>query len=285
MPARPALPAGSIFREGLFEGKTVVVSGGGTGIGRAIAGEAAALGARVVICSRSMEHLEATRAEIAAAGGRVDAFACNIREPESVTALFRHVGDTCGAVDALVNNGGGQFLSPAEAITPKGWHAVVETNLTGTFYMSQAALHAGLRDRRGAIVNIVMEMWRGFPGMAHSGAARAGVVNLTQSLALEWATYGVRVNAVAPGIIDSSGLERYPAEVKAQLAAVASEVPAARMGTEREIAAAVLFLLSPAAAFISGATLRVDGAGSLYRLQGYVIAEHAPWPAWGGEVD
>ncbi len=277
------MPIHSIFRDRLFEGKLIVVSGGGTGIGRAIAREAASLGAQVIICSRSLEHLEPTRDEIAAMGGKVSAFTCNIREPESVAAFFQQVGERHGPVDALVNNGGGQFLSPAESITPKGWHAVVETNLTGTFNMSQAALNAGMRERGGAIVNIVMEMWRGFPGMAHSGAARAGVVNLTQSLALEWAAYGIRVNAVAPGLIRSSGLDRYPPAVKAQLASVANEIPAHRMGTEGEIAAATLFLLSPAATFISGTTLKVDGAGSLYRLQGYEIADHAPWPAWDAE--
>lgn len=270
----------SIFRDDLFAGQTIVVSGGGTGIGRATARELAQLGASVVICSRSPEHLEPARAEIADAGGKVEALVCNIRDPEAVTALFAQVRERYGRVDALVNNGGGQFLTPAEAITPKGWHAVVETNLTGTFYMSQAALNAGMREHGGAIVNVVMEMWRGFPGMAHSGAARAGVVNLTQSLALEWAAFGVRVNAVAPGIIDSSGLQNYPPAVRAQLAGIAKDVPAQRMGTEAEIAASILFLLSPAAAFISGATLKVDGAGSLYRLQGYSIPEHAPWPAW-----
>lgn len=277
------MPAGSIFRDGLFDGKTIVVSGGGTGIGRAIARELALLGATVVICSRSLEHLEPTRDEIAAEGGKVDALVCNIREPEAVEAFYKQVSERHGSVDALVNNGGGQFLSPAEAITPKGWHAVVETNLTGTFYMSQAALNAGMRERGGAIVNIVMEMWRGFPGMSHSGAARAGVVNLTQSLALEWASYGIRVNAIAPGIINSSGLDRYPPAVKAGLTSVAKEVPAQRMGTEAEVAAATIFLLSPAASFISGTTLRVDGAGSLYRLQGYTIPEHTPWQAWGDD--
>jgi citronellol/citronellal dehydrogenase len=271
----------SIFRDRLFDGKTIVVSGGGTGIGRAIARELAALGATVVICSRAAEHLEPTRAEIAAAGGKVTALPCNIRDPAAVQAFFAEVVRRHGRVDGLVNNAGGQFLSPAEAITPKGWHAVVETNLTGTWYMSRAALDAGMREHGGAIVNVVMEMWRGFPGMAHSGAARAGVVNLTQSLALEWAPYGVRINAVAPGLIDSSGLTRYPEAVQAQIATMATEIPAARMGTESELAAPVIFLLSPAAAFISGAALRVDGAGSLYRLQGFAIPEHAPWRAWG----
>jgi citronellol/citronellal dehydrogenase len=270
----------SIFRDGLFDGKVIVVSGGGTGIGRAIARELASLGATVVICSRSAEHLEPARAEIAAAGGDVTALGCNIRDPEAVSAFFAEVVGHHGHVDALVNNAGGQFLSPAEAISPKGWHAVVETNLTGTWYMSRAALEAGMRERGGAIVSIVMENWRGMPNMAHSGAARAGVMNLTQSLALEWAAYGVRINAVAPGIIDSSGLKQYPEPVQAQLAAVARDVPAGRMGTESEVAAAVLFLLSPAAMFISGATLKVDGAGSLYRLQGYVLPERESWPQW-----
>ena len=273
----------TIFRPGLFAGKTIVVSGGGTGIGRAIARELAALGATVVICSRSLEHLEPTRDEIVASGGQAVVYQVNVRDPDAVAALFTQIQERDGRVDGLVNNAGGQFLSPAEAITPKGWHAVLETNLTGTFYMSRAALDAGMREHGGSIVNIVMEMWRGFPGMAHSGAARAGVVNLTQSLALEWAQYGVRVNAVAPGLINSSGLKSYPPEVQATYQAIAREVPAARMGTEAEISAAVTFLLSPAATFISGTTLKVDGAGSLYRLQGYTIPDHAPWDAFGGE--
>lgn len=275
----------SIFRDDLFAGQTYVVSGGGTGIGRAIARELASLGAVVVLCSRSPEHLLSTRDEIVATGGKADALACSIRDAEAVNAFFTTVVERHGPVSGLVNNAGGQFISPAESITPKGWHAVVETNLTGTFYMAQAAFTHGLRETGGTIVNIVMDMWRGYPGMAHSAAARAGVVNLTQTLALEWAAYGVRVNAVAPGIINSSGLKTYPAEVQAQVATFASDVPARRLGTEREVAAAVTFLLSPAAAFISGETLKVDGAGSLYRLQGsYTIPEHAPWPAFDEET-
>jgi citronellol/citronellal dehydrogenase len=269
----------SVFRAGLFSGKTIVVSGGGTGIGRATARELAALGAHVIICSRSHEHLEPAREEIAGSGGKVTALICNIREPESVAAFFAMAQEQgVERIDGLVNNAGGQFISPAEAITPRGWHAVVETNLTGAFLMSRAALDAGMREHGGAIVNIVAEMWRGFPGMAHSGAARAGVVNLTQSLALEWAVYGIRVNALAPGIIDSSGLKTYPMAVQEQVAGIAAETPSLRLGTESEIASAVTFLLSPAAAYISGATLKVDGASSLYRLQGYTIADHVPWP-------
>jgi citronellol/citronellal dehydrogenase len=279
------MPVNSIFREGLFAGQTIVVSGGGTGIGRATARELAGLGARVVICSRSLEHLEPTRDGIVAAGGQADALVCNIRDPEAVETFFATVVERYGRVDGLVNNAGGQFMSPAEAISPKGWHAVVETNLTGTFSMTRAAFTHSMRAHGGAIVNIVVENWRGFPGMAHSGAARAGVVNLTQSLALEWARYAVRVNCVAPGIINSSGLRHYGPDITPLLERVVREVPAGRMGTESEIAAAVTYLLSPAAAFISGTTLKVDGAGSLYRLQGYVIPEHEPWPAFDAFAD
>lgn len=275
----------SIFRPGLFTGKTAVVSGGGTGIGRAIARELASLGATVVICSRAAEHLEPTRAEIEMAGGRAIALTCNIRDTDAVEAFWDSAIERAGPVDALVNNAGGQFLSPAESISPKGWHAVIETNLTGAFNMSRAAYLHGMRERGGAIINIVADMWRGFPGMAHTGAARAGVVNLTQTLALEWAQSGVRVNAVAPGLIDSSGLKTYPEALRAQLATIAKDIPAQRMGTEEEVAAAIVFLLSPAAAFISGATLRVDGAGSLYRLQGYTIPQHEPWPSYDGGAE
>jgi len=270
----------SIFREGLFKDKTIIVSGGGTGIGRATARELAGLGATVVICSRSAEHLEPARDEIVAAGGQATAIPCNIRDPQSVEDLFTSVLARHGRIDALVNNAGGQFLSPAARISPRGWHAVVETNLTGTFYMTQAAFTHYMRDHGGAIVNIVAEVTRGFPNMAHSGAARAGVINLTKSLALEWAQHGIRVNAVAPGLINSSGLQTYAPEIQAQFLADAQEVPAQRMGTESEVAAAITYLLSPAAAFISGTTLYVDGAASLYRLRDFVIPEHTPWPAY-----
>lgn len=273
------MAADSIFREGLFAGKTIIVTGGGTGIGRATARELAALGAHVILCSRAPGHLEATRDAIIAAGGQASALRCNIRDPESIAAFFDAVMAAHSQIDGLVNNGGGQFLSPAESIEPKGWNAVIDTNLTGTFAMSQAVFKRSLREHGGAIVNVVMEMWRGMPGMAHSAAARAGVVNLTQTLALEWAHHGVRVNAVAPGIIDSSGLKNYGDAMRPMIQRIAAETPAQRMGTESEVAAAIIFLLSPAATYVSGATLRVDGASSLYRLQGYAIPDHAPWPA------
>jgi citronellol/citronellal dehydrogenase len=272
------MQSASIFRPGLFEGQVVLITGGGTGIGRAVARELASLGASVAICSRAMEHLEGTRAEIEAAGGQVFARSCNIRREEEVNATVQAVLERFGKLDGLVNNAGGQFFSPAEQITPRGWQAVIETNLTGNFYMSQAAMRHWMREHGGAIVSVVIEMWRGFPQLAHSSAARAGVVNLTQTLAVEWAQYGIRLNAVAPGLIASTGLSTYPDAVRASLQASLKDNPARRMGTESEIAAAIIFLLSPAAAYISGATLRVDAASSLYRPLIFEIPEHEPWP-------
>lgn len=268
----------SVFRPDLFAEQTIIVTGGGTGIGRAIAHELASLGAHVVLASRTEEHLLRVRDEIEQAGGSATVQVCNIRDEEQVRNLFDVALDTRGRIDGVVNNGGGQFLSPAEHISRNGWHAVVDTNLNGTFLMCREAFNRWMGEHGGAIVNIVSEMWRGFPGMAHSGAARAGVVNLTQTLAVEWARAGVRVNAVAPGLIRSSGLQQYGEAMQPIIEQMVQHLPAKRMGTEGEVAAAVTFLLSPAAAYISGATLRVDGASSLWR-QAWEVEDHTNAPA------
>ncbi len=268
----------SVFRDGLFNEQVMIVSGGGTGIGRCIAHELASLGATVVICSRKLLNVERTRDEIAAAGGKALALSCDIRNAEQVEALMDTIMERCGRIDGLVNNGGGQFISPAEDIRLKGWNAVIETNLTGAFLMSKHAMQRSMRDHGGAIVNILMDLWSGFPGMAHSSAARAGVENLTKTLAVEWAQYHIRINSVAPGIIRSSGLSNYDPSI---LKDIASYVPARRLGSESEVAAAVTFLLSPAASYITGDTIRVDGASSLWRTN-YDIAEHTPTPPYHG---
>ncbi len=267
----------SVFRPGLFAERTVVVTGGGTGIGRAIAHELAALGAHVVLAARSEGPLAAVAEELRAAGGSASHRVCNVREEAEVEALFAWVVAERGRLDGLVNNAGGQFVGPAEGFSKKGWNAVVETNLTGTFLCCREAHRAWIGAHGGAIVNIVSEMWRGFPGMAHSGAARAGVVNLTQTLAVEWAQAGIRVNAVAPGLIRSSGLVKYGEAMQPFIEEVVRDIPARRMGTEEEVAAGVTFLLSPAAAYVSGDTLRVDGAGSLWRKT-WEIEAHDNWP-------
>jgi citronellol/citronellal dehydrogenase len=275
----------SIFRPKLFAGQTVIITGGGSGIGRAAAHELASLGAHVVMAARKLERLERVRDEIAGAGGSASAYRCDIRDEAQVTALFEAVLAERGAIHGLFNNGGGQFLSPAEQMTLKGWQAVVETNLTGTFLMCREAFRSAMRERGGAIVNMLVDNSRGFPGMAHSAAARAGVENLTRTLAVEWAHAGVRVNAVAPGLIQSSGLDTYGEAVRPMIEQVRQDIPFKRLGTEAEVAAAVAFLLSPAAAYISGATLRIDGAGALWRKT-WPIDEHdnAP-PAFQGFVE
>ena len=271
----------SVFREGLFDQQVIIVSGGGTGIGRCIAHELASLGAAVALCSRKLEKLEPTRDEILAAGGKALAIACDVRNLEQVEALMHTVLERYGRIDGLVNNGGGQFVSPAESISPNGWRAVVETNLTGTFQMTKAAMLHYMREHGGAVVNILMDLWSGFPGMAHSSAARAGVDNLTKTLAVEWAQYHIRVNSVAPGIIKSSGLANYPPSV---LENIESPIPAKRLGSESEVASAVTFLLSPGASYITGATLRVDGASSLWRSN-YEVSDHTPTPPYIGFAD
>ncbi len=275
----------SVFRQDLFSGQTIIVTGGGTGIGRMIAHELASLGAYVVLSARRAEPLAQVREEIIAAGGQAIDIPCNIREEAEVVALFDQVLEKRDQVDGLVNNGGGQFFSPAEKISINGWKAVVETNLTGTFLMCREAFRRSMGRQGGAIVNILMDHWRGFPGMAHSSAARAGVENLTKTLAVEWARAGVRINSICPGVIQSSGLDSYPEAMGGYIEQAVQDTPMKRMGTESEISGTVAFLLSPAAAYISGATLKVDGASSLWRKT-WDIEDHdnAP-PRFNGYQD
>lgn len=254
----------TVFKPGLFEGKTAIITGGGTGIGLRIARELAYLGATVILASRKIENLVKGVEIITAEGGLAYAVECNIRQEESIKACVAKTLELTGRIDYLVNNGGGQFPSPAEMISPKGWHAVIETNLTGTFFMSQEVFNRQFVNTGGAIVNIIANMRNGFPVMAHTGAARAGVENITKSLATEWGKYGVRVNAIAPGTIKSSGLDRYDPSYKDFILAFAKNNQTTRLGTEAEVSAAVVFLLSPGASFISGITMAVDAAESLY---------------------
>ncbi len=249
----------TIFRPDLMAGQVVVVTGGGSGIGRCTAHELAALGATVALVGRKLEKLEAVRDEIALAGGVASCHACDIRLEDAVADTVRDVLALHGRIDGLVNNAGGQFPSPLQHISLKGWEAVVKTNLTGGFLMARECLNQWMQDHGGSVVNIVADMWGSMPGMGHSGAARAGMVSFTETAALEWAHYGVRVNAVAPGYVASSGMDSYPPEMAPVLRGAAQGVPLKRMSTEAEISAGIVYLLSEAASFITGTTLRIDG--------------------------
>ncbi len=256
----------SVFAAGLFKGQVVVVTGGGSGIGRCTAHELAHLGAHVVLVGRKPEKLLAVAEEITADGGRVSCQVCDIRSEEGVVALVQQIIASQGRIDALVNNAGGQFMAPLESISAKGWEAVLHTNLTGGFLMARECYRQWMASHGGSIVNIVADMWGSMPGMGHSGAARAGMVSFTETAALEWACSGVRVNAVAPGYIASSGMDNYPPAAAQLLRSMPQTVPLGRFGNEAEVSAAITFLLSPAASFISGSTVRVDGARPQVRL-------------------
>lgn len=249
-----------MFKAGIFKGRLALVTGGGSGIGYEIARQLLEYGAEVYICSRKPERLEAAAEKLREYGGPCHAFPLDIREVEQLEALAAFIRERSGRLDLLVNNAGGQFPAPAESISPKGWQAVVNTNLNGTWYATQTmANHFFLPQQSGCIINIIVDISRGFPGMAHTAAARAGIDNLTKSLAVEWANRKVRINCVAPGIIQSSGLAHYPPELVAQ---VAKTIPLKRLGSTAEVAEAVLFMAL--SEYITGETLYIDGGSRLW---------------------
>ncbi len=249
----------SVFRPDLFAGQTIIVTGGGSGIGRCTAHELASLGAHVALVGRSPEKLYAVQAEITQDGGSASAHPCDIRDEVAVSATIDAVLQLRGRLDGLVNNAGGQYRTAMKNISTKGFEAVVRNNLTGGFIFMREAYLRWMEANGGAIVNIIADMWNGWPDLAHSGAARAGMLNLTESAACEWAVSGVRVNTVAPGGIASSGFDAYTPEAQAKILAFPPTVPLQRFGSESEISAAIVYLLSPAAAYITGSCIRVDG--------------------------
>jgi len=262
-----------LFAPGLLNGQVAIVSGGGTGLGRASALELAACGASVVVCGRRREPLEETAAR--AEGGRCEAFECDIREEEEVDALVDRVLERYGRVDVLVNNAGGQYMTPAEEITPKGFRTVMRLNVEGTWLMTHAAATKGMipRGRGGKIVNVTLSPHQGLPGMAHSSAARAAVENLTRVLSIEWARFDIRLTALAAGHFDTETLRtKYPRQV---VEGVAGTVPLGRLGTEEEFAWLVAFVASPGGDYLSGAVLTIDGARDNW---------FGPWPP-GGLID
>lgn len=268
-PARDA----SVFRPGLLDGQVALVTGGGTGIGFGIAEELAGLGAHVVLASRKPEHLDAGAEKIRAAGGAVSTVAVDVRDPERVRAMMEQVVNDRGRIDLLVNNAAGNFYAPSEALSPNAWRSVVEIDLYGTFFCSQAVLPVMKGQGGGRIVSISMTLhYRGWPQMAHATAAKAGVDALTRTLAVEWAPYGVRVNAVAPGPIPTEGVRRaftplpdsgvpdvFAAADEAMATYARKAIPLKRWGAPKDIGQMVAFLASPAGDWITGAIFVVDG--------------------------
>ncbi|MBB6521363.1 SDR family oxidoreductase [Pseudoteredinibacter isoporae] len=253
----------STLAAGSFAGKTIVVTGGGSGIGRCTAHELSSLGAKVVLLGRSIDKLENTAAEIKADGGQVECHSIDIRDEEKVTEVIADILKNNERIHGLVNNAGGQFPSPLEAISQKGFETVVRSNLVGGFLMARELYKQHFQEHGGNIVNITADNLNGMPGMGHSGAARAGMENFTKTAAWEWGRYGVRVNAVAPGWVASSGFDTYPDWMKESIRNLKNHVPLGRIASEAEIASVLCFLLSEGANFISGQILRVDGAASM----------------------
>ena len=254
----------SYYATDLFKDKVALVTGGRSGIGYGIAEMLLQHGARVCICSRKEEPLAAAAADLSKLGTCVYR-PCDIRNSEEVEALADLIQEEFGRLDILVNNAGGQFPSLARHLNDKGWNAVINTNLNGTFYVTRVmAERFFIPQESGSIVNIIVNMLSGFPGMAHTGAARAGVENLTKSIAQEWARFNIRVNCVAPGTIISSGLDTYAEPVKQLLDQLKEDNLMQRHGTVEEVANAVLFLASPLASYTSGTTLYVDGMDHLH---------------------
>ncbi|XP_067929592.1 peroxisomal trans-2-enoyl-CoA reductase-like [Watersipora subatra] len=261
----------SVFRNRLFKNKVALVTGGGTGIGKAITQELLYLGCNVMIASRKVERLEAAVDEIRTSipGCQINYTQCNIRQEESVKAMVARTLEEYGKIDFLVNNGGGQFYSAFRDFNFKGWNAVVETNLTGTYLCLREVYQQWMKDHGGAVVNIIAEMFSGMPGMSHSGAARAGVENLTKTLAVEWADDGIRINCVCPGnsIKSETATANYGPAKSDIFESNLPTIPLGRLGKPEEVSAAVCYLLCPAASFVTGTTMIVDGGEILFNAR------------------
>jgi citronellol/citronellal dehydrogenase len=264
------------FRDGLFDGQVALVSGSGRGIGKAIAYQLARLGAKVALCGRDEARLNTTAEKLRALGADVMAHPMSIRDPDAVSRLYDAVWEKFGTLDLVVNNAGGQFPQAAIDFSPKGWNAVIDTNLNGTWYMMQQAARRWRDAKRGgAIVNIVTVVSRGMPGVAHTCAARAGVIYLSKTVAIEWAPLGIRINCVAPGAIATEGMNVYSEEARK---ALPRSNLMKRFGDVRDIADAVCYLAGPSGGFMTGEVVTVDGGTQIWGDQWTI-----PRPEWFGE--
>jgi len=252
----------TVYRDDLFKDKVILISGGGTGIGKATASLMARLGATLVLCGRDESRLQATAAYLQRFGTRTAVHAMTIRDPDQVATLMDRVWGEFGRLDVLVNNAGGQFSQDAIDIKPKGWNAVIDTNLNGTFYMMQAAARRW-RDHKqpGNIVNVVVVIWRGLPQVAHTCASRAGVIYFSKTVAVEWAPYDIRVNCVAPGTIVTNAFNYYP---PAGQASFYQANPMKHAGDVQDIAEAICYLAAPSGKYITGEVLNVDGGQQVW---------------------
>jgi citronellol/citronellal dehydrogenase len=253
----------SIFRDDVFKQQVIIITGGGSGIGRCAAHELASLGATVILVGRTLEKLNTVAEEIKLDGGSADTFAFDIRDEVAVTDNISAIIAKHGCIHGLVNNAGGQFPAPLEAISQNGFETVVRTNLVGGFLVAREVFKQSMKKTGGAIVNITADNFGGMPMMGHSGAARAGMANFTETAAIEWGAHNVRINAVAPGYIASSGMNTYDQKViKGVMQKAKNGTPLQRIGNEAEVSSAIVYLLSPAASFITGVNLRVDGGAA-----------------------
>ena len=258
----------TVYRANLFAGKVVLVSGGGSGLGKVTAALFGRLGATVAICGRDPEKLTAAKAFFTKAGIQCWSQAMTIRDPAGVDALYDKIYNDLGQLDIVVNNAGGQFPQAAIDFSVKGWNAVIDTNLNGTWYMMQAAAkHWQRLGRPGSIVNVVADIWRGLPQMAHTTAARAGVIFASKSAAGEWAPLGIRVNCMAPGCCESSAFGGYAPEGAETFT---QSNPMMRAGDEFDVAEAIVYLAGPSGKFVTGEVLTVDGGQQMWG---------DPWPA------
>ncbi|MGQ0631406.1 MAG: SDR family oxidoreductase [Sporichthyaceae bacterium] len=276
------MPYNSVFRPDLFDGQVILITGGGSGIGRCTAHELTSLGATVVIAGRDTAKLELVAGEIAGEGNTVTTHGCDIRDEAQVIDLIEFTLATHGRIDALVNNAGGQYRQPLKDISSKGFEAVVRLNLFGGFMMMREVHNRWMGEHGGAIVNVIADIWGGWANYAHSGAARGGMWTLTESAASEWAPSGVRVNAVAPGGIESSGFDTYEPDAQREILRFPETIPLQRYGNVAEMSGAITYLLSPAAAYITGSCIRVDGGASQARYCWNPPAPHQNSQPFGG---